>query len=62
MTDGRYAKPGAATPGFARLLWQALASFDYLVALAGASACFPLWPVAVDGAGGVVALLWGGLQ
>ena len=62
MSDGRNAKPGAGTPGFARLLWRAVASFNSLVALAGASACLPFWPVAVDGAGSVMALLWGGLR
>ena len=60
MSDGRNAKPGAGPPGFARLLWRAVASFNYLMALAGASASITLWPVAVDGARGVVALLRGG--
>ena len=62
MSDGRNAKPGAATPGFARSLCGWVASFNYLVAVAGASACLPFWPVAVDGAGSVMALLWGGLR
>ena len=59
MSGGRYAKPRLAGRGFARLLWRAVAPFNYLVALAGASACLPFWPVAVDGARGLVALLWG---
>ena len=59
MSDAGNAKPGAGTPGFARVLWRAAASFNYLMALAGASACLPLWPVSVDGARGVVALLRG---
>ena len=62
MTYGTYAKPGAGTPGFARLLWSAVASFPYGIGLAGANACLPFLPVAVDGAGYGAALLWGGLQ
>ncbi len=55
------AKPGAGTPGFARLLWWAVASFPYRIGLAGANACLPFLPVALDGAGYGAALLWGGL-
>jgi len=62
MSGGRYAKPRLAGRGFARLLWWAVASFNYVIALEGASARLPLWPVAVDGAAGVVALLWGGTR
>ena len=62
MSDGGYAKPGAGTPGFARRLWWAVAFSIYLMALAGASACLPFWPVAVDGTRGFVALLWGELR
>ena len=59
MSDDGYAKPRLAGRGLARVLWRAVARFNYLVALAGASACLPLWPVAMDGARGLVALLWG---
>ena len=59
MSGGRYAKPRLAGRGIARLLWWAVASYSYVIALEGASACLPLWPVAVDGARGFVALLWG---
>jgi hypothetical protein len=63
MSDGTtYAKPGAGTPGFARLLWSAFASLPYRTGLAGANACCPFSPVAVDGAGYGAALLWGGPQ
>ncbi len=60
MSDGTtYAKPGAGTPGFARLLWWAVASVSYRIGLAGANDCFPFLPVALDGAGRGAALLWG---
>lgn len=63
MTDGAtYAKPGAGTPGFARLLWWAVATFTYRMGPASANACLPFLPVALDGAGCGLALLWGGLQ
>ena len=62
MSDAGNAKPGAGTPGFARRLWRAVALSNYLVGLAGASDCCPLWPVAVDGARSVLALFWGGLR
>ena len=63
MSDGgTYAKPGAGTPGFARLLWSAVASSPYRIGLAGANACLPFLPVTVDGAGLGAALLWGGPQ
>lgn len=53
-------KPGAGTPGFARsAFWLLLvASPFYRNGVAGANACLPFLPVAVDGA----ALLWGGLR
>lgn len=61
--DGTYAKPGAGTPGFARsALSRLVASFPYRIGLAGANACIPFLPVAVDGAGYGTALLWGELQ
>ncbi len=59
---GTYAKPGAGTPGFARLLWSAFASFLYRNGLAGANACYPFLPFAMDGAGYGAALLWGALR
>ena len=63
MSNGStYAKPGDGTPGFARLLWWAVASSLYRIGLAGANACLPFLPVALDGAGYGAALLWGGLQ
>ena len=62
MTYGTNAKPRLAGRGFARLLWSAVASFPYRIGLAGANACLPFLPVAVDGAGYGAALLWGGLQ
>jgi len=57
-----YAKPGAGTPGFARLLWWAVATLPYRIGIAGAIACIPFPPDAVDGAGPGVALFWGGLR
>lgn len=64
MSDGcTYAKPGAGTPGFARSVFSRLVAFPlYRIGLAGANACLPFLPVAVDGAGYGAALLWGGLQ
>lgn len=62
MSNGRYAKPGAGTPGFTRLLWRAVASFNYLFGPAGASAYLPVAVVALDGARRVAALLWGGAR
>ena len=57
------AKPGRWNrPGFARLLWWAVAFFLYRIGLAGANICLPFLPVALDGAGYGAALLWGGLQ
>ena len=57
--DATNAKPGAGTPGFARLLWSAFASLYYRIGQASANACLPFLPVAVDGAGFGAALLWG---
>ena len=62
MSNVRNAKPGAGTPGFARVLWRAVARFNYLMALAGASACLPFWPVALDSSRGLAALFWGELR
>lgn len=60
MNDGgSYAKPGAGTPGFARLLWSAFAKFYYRIGTTIANACLPFLPVAFDGAGRGAALLWG---
>lgn len=57
----RNAKPGAATPGFARFaLWRLVANLHYHIGLAGANACGQFLPVALDGAGYGAALLWGG--
>ena len=56
----RYAKPGAGTPGFARLLWWAVASFRYRIGTAGAIAVPLLLSLAAFGTGYGVALLWGG--
>lgn len=56
------AKPGAGTPGFARsALWRLVAFPLYPIGLAGANACLPFLPVALDGARSGLALLWGGL-
>ena len=61
MNDDRTnAKPGAGTPGFARLLWSAFASSLYRIGSAGANACLPFLPVAFDGPGRGAAMLWGG--
>ncbi|MFZ5667406.1 MAG: hypothetical protein ACOY7L_19500 [Pseudomonadota bacterium] len=60
MTDASAkAKPRRAGRGFARLLWWAFASFLYRNGLAGANACYPFLPFALDGAGYGAALLWG---
>lgn len=57
----RNAKPGAATPGFARCAFRSLVAFPlYRIGLASANACGPFLPVALDGAGYCAALLWGG--
>ena len=61
MRHDENAKPRLAGRG-KRSLWQWVAFVNYRFALEGASTCLPLWPVAVDGAGSVLALLWGGLQ
>lgn len=60
--DSKYAKPGAGTPGFARSFFSAVVFFFYRTGVAGAIPGFPLFPAAFDGARGVAALLWGGLQ
>ncbi len=63
MNSGtRNAKPGAGTPGFARLLWWAVAFLPYRIGQAGSNAFLPFLPVAMDGAGYGAALLWGGMQ
>lgn len=59
----RKAKPGAATPGFARSAFSRLvASPLYRIGLASANTCLPFLPVAIDGAERGTALLWGGTQ
>jgi hypothetical protein len=55
------AKPGAGTPGFARLLWWAVATLPYGSGLAGANARHPFLPVPMGGAGCGAALLRGEL-
>ena len=55
-----YAKPGAGTPGFAQSTWSLVANSLYRIGLAGANACLPFLPLALDGAGYGTALLWGG--
>jgi hypothetical protein len=62
MTDGRYAKPRLWGRGFARSLWRAVASFNYLFGPEGASAYTLLSFVAVDGARSLTALLWEGAR
>lgn len=62
MSHGRYAKPRREGRGFARSLWRAVAPLNYNVALARASDCVAVWPVAMDGERGVFALLWGGVR
>ena len=63
MSDGTtYAKPRRAGRGFAQSTWRLVAPLPYRIGLAGANACHPFRPVALDGAGNGVALLWGGLQ
>ena len=52
MNDGTtYPKPGAGTPGSARLLWSSFAPFPYRIGLASANARGPLSLFALDGAG-----------
>lgn len=48
--------------GLAQSTCRLVASFPYRIGLAGANACLPFLPVALDGAGFGAALLWGGLQ
>ena len=63
MSDGgSYAKPRRAGRGFAQSTWRLVAFPPYRIGLAGANACLPFLPVALDGAGFGAALLWGGLQ
>lgn len=56
------AKPGRDGPGFAQSTWRLVAFSLYRIGLAGANACLPLLPVALDGAGYGAALLWGGVR
>lgn len=57
---GIYAKPRRAGRGFAQSTWRLVAFLLYRSGLAGANACGPFLPVALDGAGYGAALLWGG--
>ena len=57
---GTNAKPRRAGRGFAQSTWRLVAFSLYRIGLAGAIACGPLLPVALDGAGYGAALLWGG--
>ena len=63
MSDGNtYAKPGAGTPGFARLLWTAFASLHYRIGTPDANAYMPVLLVTIDGAGRGANLLWGAVS
>lgn len=63
MNDGStYAKPRRAGRGFAQSTWRLVAFSLYRIGTAGANACLPFLPFAVDGAGLGLALFWGGLQ
>lgn len=59
---GRNAKPGAGTPGFARLLCTAFASLHYCIGSADANAYMSFLPVAISGAGRGAALLRGAVS
>ena len=57
------AKPGAATPGFARTAFRRpVAKRSYNTGLAGANARLPVWLATVDCFARGLSLLWGGLQ
>lgn len=58
---GTYAKPRQAGRGFAQSTWWLVASLPYRIELAGANACLPFLPIAVDGIGYGAALLRGGM-
>ena len=62
MSDGTKAKRRVAARRLLQSTWWLVAYPFYRIGLAGANACQPLLPVAVDGAGYGAALLWGGLQ
>lgn len=63
MSDGgTNAKPRRAGRGFAQSTCRLVATLPYRIGIAGANACLPFLPVALDGAGYGAALLWGGLQ
>jgi hypothetical protein len=58
MSDGStYAKPRRAGRGFAQSTCRLVAFSLYRIGLAGANACLPFLPVALDGAGYGAALL-----
>lgn len=62
MSDGgTNAKPRRAGRGFAQSTWRLVAPLPYRIGLAGANACLPFLPLALDGAGYGAALFWGGL-
>ena len=55
-----YAKRRAATQRLTQSTWRLVAFPLYRIGLAGANACLPFLPVALDGAGYGAALFWGG--
>ena len=57
-----YAKRRGATRRLTQSTWRLVAFSLYRIGEAGANACFPLLPVAMDGAGYGAALLWGRLS
>lgn len=61
MSNGSaYGKRRAATRRSLQSTWRLVAFPLYRIGLAGANACLPFLPVAVDGAGYGAALFWGG--
>lgn len=58
----KYAKRRVAPRRFAQSTCRLVAILPYRIGLAGANACLPFLPVAVDGAEYGAALLWGELQ
>ncbi len=63
MSDGtKYAKRRGPSRRLTQSTWRLVAFSLYRIGTAGANACLPFLPIAVDGAGYGAALLWGGLQ
>lgn len=61
MSDGNtYAKRRGGARRLAQSTWRLVAFPLYRTGRAGANACFPFLPFALDGAGLGAALLWGG--